>query len=64
MEGLDCRSEESPTTTRLAPITTLLRSTSHDSTTKYACVVFDEGGVKWTHNPASEVKKVLTDCVH
>ena len=24
---------------------------SHDDATKYAYVVFDEGGVKWTHNP-------------
>ena len=44
MEGLDCRSAESPSTTRSAPITTLLHSTSRDSTTKYGCVVFDEGG--------------------
>ena len=63
MEGLDCRNEESLTTTRSAPITTPLHSTSHDNTTKYACVVFDEEGVKWTHNPAPQVKKVLTGCV-
>ena len=64
MEGLDCRTEESPTTTRSAPITTLLHSTRHDSTAKYACVVFDAGGVIWTQNPAPQVKKVLTDFVH
>ena len=37
-------------------------SMSHDDATKYACVVFDEGGVKLTHNPkAPQVKKALTD---
>ena len=37
-------------------------SMSHDNAMKYACLVFDEGGVKWTHNPrAPQVKKVLTD---
>ena len=65
MIGLDCsRIEESSTATRSAPIRTLLHSTSHNSTMKYACVVFDKGGVKWTHNPAPQVKMVLTDCVH
>ena len=35
---------------------------SQDDATEYACVVFDEGGVKWAHNPkAPQVKKVLTD---
>ena len=60
-EVLDCRSEKLSTTTRSDNHDTAA-SMSHDDATKYACVVFDEGGVKWTHNPkAPQVKKVLTD---
>ena len=65
MEGQNCNSEESPSTTISEPITTLLCSTNYDRHDEvYACAVFNEGGVKWTRNPVPQVKKVLTDCVH